>query len=85
MPTVGLIATVASSGGLHLYDELVHASIHQGMTLSGATLVAFKHNNLEDLETKLAKFLLFNRFIVTESVFSMEGDKADLHKLQIYL
>lgn len=79
---VGLIATVARPEDYIFYDELVHASIHQGMTLSGATLVAFKHNNLEDLETKLAQIPpSFNRFIVTESVFSMEGDKADLHQI----
>lgn len=76
---VGLIATVARNDDIIFYDELVHASIHQGMKLSGATLVAYKHNDYEDLEIKIiANSNVKNRFLITESIFSMEGDKADL-------
>lgn len=79
---VGLISTVARPGDYIFYDELMHASVHQGMMLSGAILVAFKHNDLEDLERKLNQIdTSINSFIITESVFSMEGDKADLRQM----
>ncbi len=79
---VGLISTVARPGDYIFYDELMHASVHQGMTLSGAILVAFKHNDLEDLERKLNPIdTSINSFIITESVFSMEGDKSDLRQM----
>lgn len=79
---VGLISTVARPNDVIFYDELVHASIHQGMQLSGAKLVAFAHNDMIDLEEKLklkADGLI--GFIITESLFSMEGDMPDLQKL----
>lgn len=79
---VGLISTIASLQDVIYFDELVHASIHQGMRLSKAELVPFKHNNYTDLEAKLcSKTEQRNGFIITESIFSMEGDKADLKQL----
>lgn len=79
---VGLIATVARPNDIIFYDELVHASIHQGMQLSGANLVAFAHNDLVNLEEKLKlKDVGQIGFIITESLFSMEGDQPDLKKL----
>lgn len=78
---VGLISTVIRPNDIIFYDELVHASIHQGMQLSGAKLVAFKHNDMIDLENQLKETTYEIAFIITESIFSMEGDKADLKKL----
>lgn len=79
---VGLIATVARPDDIIYYDELVHASIHQGMRLSGAELRAFLHNDYSDLVSKMEGRNGFkNAFIITESVFSMEGDQADLNIL----
>jgi 8-amino-7-oxononanoate synthase len=79
---VGLISTVVRPNDIIFYDELVHASIHQGMQLSGAKLVTFRHNNLTDLEEKLkTKDKGQIGFIITESVFSMEGDMPNLNKL----
>jgi 8-amino-7-oxononanoate synthase len=79
---VGLISTVARSNDTVFYDEMVHASIHQGMSLCGAKLVSYKHNNYHDLEDKLKTNSAAQvGFIITESIFSMEGDKADLKKL----
>lgn len=76
---VGLISTVIRKDDLIFYDELVHASIHQGIKLSGATAVSFKHNDIDDLESKL---ISCNheaiKFIITESLFSMDGDIAPL-------
>lgn len=79
---VGLISTVARPGDVIFYDALVHASIHQGMKLSGAELVPFAHNDMAQLESLLQSHS--NRsatFIITESVFSMDGDQSNLAKL----
>lgn len=79
---VGLISTLARPNDTIFYDEMVHASIHQGMRLSGAKLISYKHNNYEDLEEKLKEHSAAGiGFIVTESIFSMEGDRPDLKKL----
>ncbi len=78
---VGLISSLVRPNDAIFYDELVHASIHQGMKLSGAEKVVFKHNDYTDLEEKLNASTHKIRFIITESIFSMEGDKADLIKL----
>ena len=79
---VGLISTLVRPNDVIFYDELVHASIHQGMILSGAKLISFKHNDYIDLEQHLQANTDYEAgFIITESIFSMEGDKADLVKL----
>ncbi|MDB5225863.1 MAG: 8-amino-7-oxononanoate synthase [Bacteroidota bacterium] len=79
---VGLISTVARTGDIIFYDEFVHASIHQGMRLSGAKLIPFLHNDPDDLENKLKSITGYNAgFLITESVFSMEGDKARLQEI----
>ncbi|MFN8238491.1 MAG: pyridoxal phosphate-dependent aminotransferase family protein [Chitinophagales bacterium] len=79
---VGLISTVAQAQDIIFFDELVHASLHQGMKLSGARMMAFRHNDMLDLEEKLQSNTKFDvRFIVTESMFSMEGDRAKLKEL----
>lgn len=79
---VGLISTVIRPNDTIFYDEMVHASIHQGMRLSGAKLIAYKHNNYEDLEEKLKANSTYEvAFIITESIFSMEGDRPDLKKM----
>lgn len=79
---VGLLSTVAQKQDIVFYDELVHASIHQGMKLSRAVMVSFRHNDMADLEEKLQSYTGIEvRFIVSESVFSMEGDRAKLKEL----
>jgi 8-amino-7-oxononanoate synthase len=60
-----------------LYDSLSHASIRDGVRLSFAQSFAFQHNDLTDLEKKLQR-ATGQIFVVTESVFSMDGDKAPL-------
>ena len=67
---VGLISTVARPNDVIFYDELVHASIHQGMQLSGAKLVPFKHNDMLDLENLLKETTYDIAFLITESIFS---------------
>ena len=76
----GLIPTVAGRGDVILYDELCHASLREGIRLSFASSFSFAHNNLDALESLLKK-QSSNVFIVSESVFSMDGDSCPLPEL----
>ncbi|MCB9033377.1 MAG: pyridoxal phosphate-dependent aminotransferase family protein [Chitinophagales bacterium] len=76
---VGLISTVARKEDIIIYDEKVHASIHVGMQLSKATLIPFKHNNLNDLSEQLLQVKTNGVvFVIVETMYSMDGDIADL-------
>jgi 8-amino-7-oxononanoate synthase len=79
---LGLISTICrEENDVVIYDEMVHASIHQGMKLSGVICIPFKHNNIDDLETKLYQNRFANCFVVVESIYSMDGDKAPLRAI----
>jgi 8-amino-7-oxononanoate synthase len=79
---VGLVSTVARKNDVIFYDEHVHASIHQAMKISQATLIFFQHNDIEDLENKLkTTHDSVIKFIITESLFSMDGEKAPLQAI----
>ncbi len=77
---IGILPALTTSHDLIIADKYVHASIIDGIRLSSATFIRFRHNDLNHLE----KILTANRhkhkrvFIVTESIFSMDGDKASL-------
>ena len=78
---IGLLTAVAQKGDVLLYDRLSHASIREGVRLSLATETKYNHLDLEDLEQKLQSLRSEAEreiFIVTESVFSMDGDMPDL-------
>jgi 8-amino-7-oxononanoate synthase len=79
---MAVIAALAQKGDLILYDELVHASLREGYRLSFADRKAFLHNNLADLEKKLKYaqqiYAAGCIFVITESVYSMDGDNAVL-------
>jgi 8-amino-7-oxononanoate synthase len=83
---VGFFSSVPQKGDLILYDELCHASIRDGIQLSNAKAYKFKHNDFEDLE-RLIQHPTPNTqhptpiYIVTESVFSMDGDTPNLEEL----
>src|SRR5690606_7718543 len=66
-----------------LYDEYIHASIRDGMRLSNAKAYKFKHNDLSHLESLISRHKddAGEIYIVTESVFSMDGDSPDLVQL----
>jgi 8-amino-7-oxononanoate synthase len=78
---VGFFSSVTQKGDLILYDELCHASIRDGIIMSNAKSYKFNHNDCEDLE----KLILRNPdtviYIVTESVFSMDGDTPNLEEV----
>lgn len=82
---VGFFSSVPQKGDLILYDELCHASIRDGIQLSYAKAYKFNHNDFEDLERKIINFNGNNKsstiYIVTESVFSMDGDTPNLEEL----
>lgn len=82
---IGLFSSVLQRGDFIFYDELIHASIRDGTQLSHAKAFKFKHNDLADLENKILLQPPFNSeshdremYVVTESVFSMDGDSPDL-------
>lgn len=77
---LGLLSCVPQRGDTILYDSLSHASIRDGIRLSFAESFSFLHNDLNDLEEKLKKADR-NLFVVTESVFSMDGDICPLNDL----
>ena len=80
---VGINSTIAGSGDVIFSDKLNHASIIDGMQLSKGKFFRYKHNDMENLETLLIRERsnYKNAVIVSESVFSMDGDIADLRKL----
>jgi 8-amino-7-oxononanoate synthase len=79
MANLGLISTLASSGDWVILDKTDHASIIDGARLSGARIRVFPHRDLDALERLLRKCPAgIRRFVVTDTVFSMDGDLADL-------
>ncbi|MBP7809666.1 MAG: pyridoxal phosphate-dependent aminotransferase family protein [Bacteroidia bacterium] len=80
---VGLLSCIAGKRDLVLYDELIHASIHDGIRMGYAKYYKIKHNNIEHLKVLIErnKDLVDNIFIVVESVYSMDGDSAKLKEL----
>lgn len=74
---IGLLGCVPQRNDTVLYDQLSHASIRDGIRLSHAHAFSFQHNDVEDLEKKLQS-ASGRVFVVTESVFSMDGDIAPL-------
>jgi 8-amino-7-oxononanoate synthase len=82
---LGFFSSVPQKGDLILYDELCHASIRDGIQLSNAKAYKFKHNDFEDLEKRLRQAQSDNSiaevYIVTETVFSMDGDCPNMEEL----
>ncbi|SDL67660.1 aminotransferase class I/II-fold pyridoxal phosphate-dependent enzyme [Kriegella aquimaris] len=83
---IGFFSAVPQRGDIVLYDEYIHASIRDGINLGNAKSYKFKHNSFSDLEKKCeaersqsSSDLVI--YIVTESVFSMDGDSPDLRAM----
>jgi len=80
MANLGSISAIATKGDTILSDELNHASIIEACKLSEAKVIIYKHNDIEDL-TKKIKSKSKNKFIITEGIFSMDGDLAPLKEI----
>ncbi|MEY2629651.1 MAG: 8-amino-7-oxononanoate synthase [Bacteroidota bacterium] len=83
---VGFFSCVPQRNDIILYDELCHASIRDGIQMSHAKAYKFQHNDTEDLSRLLQKLQTPNSklqtvYIVTESVFSMDGDSPHIEAL----
>lgn len=88
---VGVLSCIPQPGDVIIYDELIHASAHEGMRLSRAgTKIPFKHNSLGAFERALKQVIAGdstilsgkrNVLVVVESLYSMDGDTAPIKEL----
>lgn len=80
---VGCISALASGGALMVCDKLVHASIIDGLRLSGTEYRRFRHNDMASLRRLLEKYSPHHQciWVVVESIYSMDGDVAPLREL----
>lgn len=79
----GVIPCVTGRGDYVIFDEMDHASIIEGKRLTFANTLKYKHNNMEDLERVLQRCPIeAPKLVVTDGVFSMEGDVAKLPEIQ---
>jgi 8-amino-7-oxononanoate synthase len=81
MANLGAISALVGPGDTVFCDKLNHASIYDGIRLSGAKLVRFPHRDLNRLEALLQKAGPGKRLVVTDSVFSVDGDLAPLQDM----
>ncbi len=83
LANISVIPSLVGSGDLIIADKLVHACIIDGIKLSGAGFIRFTHNSLDSvaniLKDRREKYN--NCLIITENIFSMDGDKAPLEEL----
>lgn len=81
MANVGIISALMGRGDVIFSDQLNHASIIDGCRLSGAEVVVYRHNDMADLEDKLRVHQGRKGLIVSDGVFSMDGDLLPLPQL----
>lgn len=85
MVNLGITSALAESNDIIIYDELSHASFCDGLRLTKAKAVAYKHNDLVQLEKLLQLYCQApgTVFVYTEGVFSMDGDIAPLNSISM--
>ncbi len=82
LANIGLIPALVGSGDLILIDELAHSCLHMGARLSGAEILVFRHNDVDHAQSLLAnKAHNQKALMLTETIFSMDGDAAPLQAL----
>ena len=82
MANLGTISALCDKNSIIFSDELNHASIIDGCRLSRAKIVIYKHNDMLDLERKINQFRNSSfRIIISDAVFSMDGDIANLPEI----
>jgi len=81
--TMGMGATLAGAGDVVMLDADSHASIYDGVRLGGAEIIRFRHNDVENLERKLARLgeRAASTLVITEGIYSMLGDTAPLAEI----
>ncbi|TYB37329.1 aminotransferase class I/II-fold pyridoxal phosphate-dependent enzyme [Flexistipes sinusarabici] len=78
-----IISTLADPRSIVFTDKLNHASIYDGIKLCGAKMVRYKHNDMNHLEMLLKKYDKYpNKILITDTIFSMDGDKARLNEIR---
>jgi 8-amino-7-oxononanoate synthase len=80
MANLGLLSCIATKNDTFISDEYIHASMIDGMRLGFPTRLKFRHNDVDDLEWKLIQ-AKGKKFVVIESVYSMDGDTAPLKEI----
>ena len=78
MTNIGVISTIIGKNDLVLSDKLNHASLIEACKLTNAKLSIFNHNDMDDLTHKI-KTMAKRKFIITEGIFSMDGDFSNLN------
>ena len=81
MANIGVISAIADSEWVIFSDELNHASIIDGCKMSKAKIIIYKHLDTVDLEEKVKLYSGEKNIIITDGVFSMEGDIAPLKEI----
>ena len=80
MANIGIISTLIKNDSIILSDEFNHASIIEACKLSGVKTIVYRHNDMNDLKSKL-KTKAKNKFVITEGIFSMDGDFSNLKQV----
>ena len=80
MTNIGVISTIIEKNDLILSDELNHASIIEACKLTDAKISIYKHNDINDLSSKLNQHHK-RKFVISEGIFSMDGDYANLKEI----
>lgn len=80
---LGIIPALVKEGDVVIADKLIHSCLIEGVKLSGAKLIRFNHNDIEH-----AKRIIYNNkdkkiLIITEEIFSMDGDRGNIEDLRV--
>ena len=78
LPVLGKVLVEGERDVFFIFDERVHASLIDGVRLTGKKWCRFRHNDLADLERRLYSYASYKKVVLTESVFSMDGSMPDL-------
>jgi len=81
MANLGVLGCISDKNTIIFSDELNHASIIDGCRMSHSKIHPFPHNDTIELEEKVKKYGHMRKIIITEGIFSMDGDMADLPKI----
>ncbi len=81
--TMGMASTLAGPGDVIVLDADSHASIYDGVRLSGAEIIRFRHSDVGDLEKRLRRLgeRIDNTLIIVEGIYSMLGDRSPLAEI----